>query len=92
MGGSKKRPTFADGLTACGACNARFESDLQALALLNGWKVPRSVADPARVPVYHAGTDRWYALTDDGPWRREITREAAGAMRLAVYGPDGSHV
>lgn len=91
MGGSKIPPTYADGLAACGSCNARFEGDLQTLALLNGWKVPRGVDDPARVPYYHAHTNRWYALTDDGPWRVAIDREVAVAMKLAVYGPEGSY-
>lgn len=90
-GGSKRPPTFADGLAACAICNMRFEGDLQTLALLNGWKVPRGVANPARVPYYHAATNRWYVLTDDGPWRTEITRDVAVAMKLAVYGPEGSY-
>lgn len=92
MGGDPERPTFSDGLTACALCNMRFESDLQTLALLNGWKVPRKVKNPARVPYYHAATDRWYVLTDEGPWRVEITRDVAVAMKLAVYGPEGSYV
>ena len=87
-GGSKLRPTYADGLAACGVCNGRFEHDLQTLALLNGWKVRKWVTDPARVPYYHAATCRWYVLTDDGPWRREISRTEAISMMRAVYGPD----
>ncbi|QPE04109.1 hypothetical protein IT882_12995 [Microbacterium schleiferi] len=92
MGGNPTRPGFADGLAACAICNMRFEGDLQTLALLNGWKVPRGVKDPARVPYYHAATDRWYVITDEGPWRAEIPREVAVAMKLAVYGPDGSYI
>lgn len=88
MGGDKQRPGFADGLAACGPCNSRFEGDLQTLALLNGWKVRAWVKDPARVPYYDATTHRWYVLTDNGPWRREVTRAKALAMMADVYGSD----
>lgn len=92
MGGSKLRPGYADGLAACGTCNARYEGDLQSLALLNGWKVRRWVEDPARVPYYHAATNHWYVLSPDEPLRRAITRSAARRMMNAVYAermPDG---
>lgn len=91
-GGSKLPPTFADGLAACAICNMRFESDLQDEAIAKGWKVPRKVADPARVPYFHALAGRWFVLSDDGPWRAEITSDVAQAMMLAVYGPEGSYV
>lgn len=85
MGGDPERPGYADGLAACAVCNDRFEGDLQTLALLNGWKVRGWVDDPSRVPYYHAATDRWYALTGLGPWRRLITRDEARRMMNAVY-------
>lgn len=88
IGGSKIRPGYADGLAACGPCNVEFERGMQTLALLNGWKVRRWVKDPARVPYYHSASGRWYALTDDGPWRVHIPRAEAVEMMLAVYGPD----
>ena len=87
MGGSDERPGYADGLAACGPCNASFEHARQTLALLNGWKVRGWVKDPARVPYYHAHSDRWYRLSPDGPWRRPISRAEAVAMMRAVYGP-----
>lgn len=89
MGGNPVRPGFADGLAACATCNMRFESDLQTLALLNGWKVPRRIgsATASDVPYYHAATNRWYVLSNDEPVRVPISREAAVAMKLAVYGP-----
>ncbi|SJM54911.1 hypothetical protein [Agrococcus casei] len=88
MGGSKERPGYADGLAACADCNARFEGNMQTLALLNGWKVRRWVQDPSRVPYFHVATGRWYALAADGPWRREISRAEAVRMMNDVYAPD----
>jgi len=81
-------PVLSDGLTACVVCNMRFESDLQDDALAYGWKVRSWVVDPARIPYYHAATDRWYVLNDDAPTRREVTFGEAVSMMLAVYGPD----
>lgn len=88
MGGSDVRPSYADGLAACGSCNGRFEGDMQTLALLNGWKVRRWVEQPELVPYYHAHSDAWYALSPDGPWRLHITRRKAMSMMRAVYGSD----
>lgn len=87
MGGSKIRPGYADGVTACLPCNMRYEGDMQTLALLNGWKVRRRITDPALVPYYHAASDAWYVITDCGPWRRQISRAEAMRMMTAAYGP-----
>jgi len=87
MGGNPERPGYADGLAACAVCNARFESDLQDEAILKGWKVRGWVSDPSLVPYLHASTMRWYALSNDGPWRRRIDRHEAAEMMRAVYGP-----
>lgn len=86
MGGSKKRPTYDDGLAACGPCNARFEADLQDQALLNGWKVKRSVTEPSRVPYFHAAEGRWYRLTPSGPWRLHVPEPVALELMRDVYG------
>lgn len=88
QGGSKVRPDFADGCAACASCNERFEHDLQGKALRLGWKVPRWVKDPSRVPLFHVSTQRWYRLVPGAGRRVIITAEEAALMRLDVYGPE----
>lgn len=78
---------YANGLTACAVCNGRYEADMQALALLNGWKVRGWVKDPSRVPYFHVVTSRWYVLETGWPGRRQITRAEAVRMMTEVYGP-----
>ena len=89
MGGSKKRPGYADGIAACGTCNTAFEGELQARALALGWKVRRWVKDAALVPYWHEVTQQWYRITHEGPWRTPISIREAARMMLDVYGPDG---
>lgn len=89
MGGSKIRPTYADGLAACVPCNVAFEGELQSKALRLGWKVARWVADPSRVPYWDTTTGRWWRITADGPWRVEVSARDAVSMLLDVYGPQG---
>lgn len=84
-GGSKTRPTFTDGLTLCPVCNAACEAHFQSRALANGWKVPRWVKDPARVPIYYPHEFAWYRLTLDGT-RERIGGVVALDMMLDVYG------
>lgn len=86
MGGTHERPGYADGLAACATCNNRFEGDLRADAVDNGWKVLGWVDRPERVPYFHIATGRWYALAADGPWRRGISHAEADRMMRDVYG------
>ncbi|KAA9133735.1 hypothetical protein [Microbacterium caowuchunii] len=89
MGGSKVRPTIGDGLTACGLCNARYESDMRAAAMAHGWKVARWVYRPERVPVWDFVTHQWYRLDAVLPVRYPITARTARHMMRVVYGPEG---
>lgn len=86
MGGSKLVPSPVDGLTLCGSCNARCESDLQDLALANGWKVRRWVQSPEKVPVYYPGELAWFRL--EGVRRVRISSAVAMEMGCSVYGDD----
>ncbi len=89
MGGSRDLPPPVDGLALCIICNQRVEADLQGEALLNGWKVPRSVKDPSRVPVYYPREFAWYRL--EGIRRVKITSAIAMEMGCAVYGEQWMH-
>ncbi|PPG35188.1 hypothetical protein C5E10_06245 [Pseudoclavibacter sp. RFBG4] len=87
MGGTRAKPTAEEGVTACLECNARFEGDLQAVALANGWKVPRWVQKLGRiadVPVFYAPEGRWFILAGRG--RDAITSAQAKALMRDVYG------
>lgn len=88
-GGSKIRPLAAEGIAACIDCNVRFEQDLQAVALSNGWKVRRWVQGLGRVadvPVFYACENAWFRL--DGRTRVHITAEEARDLMRDVYGID----
>jgi hypothetical protein len=87
MGGSKIRPGYADGVTACMDCNPRFEHDLQTAALRFGWKVPRWVVSAGRVPVFDTVERQWYALDTVGG-REPVTEHRALQLMHAVYGDD----
>jgi hypothetical protein len=84
MGGSKRRPTAEEGVAACLPHNERFESDLQTIALVHGWKVKRWVKAPALVPVFHQPLHTWFRLT--GPERIQVSAVAALDMMHHVYG------
>jgi hypothetical protein len=84
MGGSKIRPGYADGVTACYLCNTRFESDLQSLALVKGWKVRRH--NPLAnhlVPVFYTFEQEWFLLNLDGTRTHLSDTEAAEYRGLA---------
>jgi hypothetical protein len=70
MGGRGKRApqlSAADGLTACGICNMRFESDMHDLALTCGWKVRRNCRVPlSEVPYRDAMSGLWWLPDADG--------------------------
>lgn len=87
MGGSKIRPTFVQGLTACDSCNSDYEHRLQQAALRFGWKVRRWVEHPGLVPVFYAPERRWYRLTLLGT-REHISHAEAMRMMAEMYGPD----
>jgi len=86
MGGSRILPPPIDGLTQCIPCNARCESDMQDLALANGWKVRRWVTSPDRVPVYYPLEFAWFRL--EGIRRVQITSQVAMEMGCSVYGDE----
>lgn len=85
QGGSKMRPTFVQGVTSCPLCNEAYEHALQHVALKNGWKVKRWVADCALVPVYYLIERTWYRLTREGK-REPLTVAEAMGMMHEVYG------
>jgi hypothetical protein len=88
-GGSKIPTLEVDGLAACQKHNDRFESDLQTIALRNGWKVRRWVADPARVPVWYACESTWCVLDPTlRTGRRSISSSTARRMMDNVYGEE----
>ncbi len=87
MGGSNFAPTYVDGLAACPAHNARFESDLQLEALVYGWKVKRWVRDAGRVPVLYMSSRQWCVLRPDGS-REFITAKRSRELMGAVYGDE----
>lgn len=68
-GRGKKAPalTPADGVTACIPCNGRFESDLQELALHNGWKLRRNRLMTAdEVPFYDRNLGAYFLPDVEG--------------------------
>ena len=80
MGGSKQRPKFEDGVTACTWCNRGFEAHLQSLALTRGWKVRRH--NPLAnhlVPVFYTFEHNWFLLNLDG------TRSVLSVVEAAEY-------
>lgn len=84
-GRGKKAPalTPADGLVACAQCNARFEADLQELALLCGWKLKRHTRIPASdMPYFDATTGLWWLPDTDG-YRMQVTHKEAVGRLLA---------
>jgi hypothetical protein len=87
MGGSKIRPLYTDGVTACSRCNGRYEAEFESAALRFGWKVRKWVAAPGLVPVWYAMERSWFRLTLDGTRVRIAHREAM-AMMQEVYGSE----
>lgn len=69
-GRGRKAPavTTADGLTSCGSCNPRYESDLQGLALQSGWKLRRfrGSIQSHQVPFWNRNTNVWALPDMDG--------------------------
>jgi hypothetical protein len=86
MGGTMIRPRFDQGLTACGICNGRYETDLQQSALRFGWKVPRWVEHAGMVPVFVPQLGQWFRLARSAPRRDHITHLAAMEAMHEVYG------
>lgn len=86
MGGSKYRPTWSDGITACLPCNEAFEHELQDLALAYGWKVPRWVNESWKVPVFDRYLGAWFLLSEISARRSRITRAEALAIMDQIYG------
>lgn len=86
MGGSKFRPEWSEGVTACLPCNERFEHDLQDAALAFGWKVKRWVTDTWRVPVFDHAIGGWFLLSEISAKRSRITRAEAMSLMDRIYG------
>ncbi len=90
MGGSKRKPMHAEGVTSCWLCNPEYEHTLQTVALVYGWKVKgvkRAVEHPELVPVFYALEGTWFELTTRGTRIRISHADAAARMR-DVYGPE----
>ena len=85
MGGSEVRPRLEDGVTSCATCNPEYERELQTKALQFGWKVPRWVKNPERVPVFFWMERTWYVLMVEGT-RKRVSASLAMAMMREVYG------
>ena len=83
-GGKAPLLTPADGLTACGLCNMRFESDMQTVALRSGWKLKKFRQVPAcEIPYRDAMTGLWW-LPDVEGFRHQVTvQEALRRLRGA---------
>ena len=88
MGGSKHRPTFAEGITACLSCNERFEHELQTKALRYGWKVRGWVRNVWKVPVFDTLTGCWFLLSEVSPARSTISHAEARKLMLQIYGEE----
>jgi hypothetical protein len=96
MGGhGRKQPelTPADGLIACHSCNARYEADLQTLALARGWKLRRNrCVQSFQVPFFNRNTNTWKlpdtkgGATEIESARAQMIIDAAGGATHKVTG------
>lgn len=86
FGGSKRRPTWAEGLTSCWYCNPEYERSLRPVAVALGWKISKYEDRPERIPYFAVTTARWYLLGKDGPWRAPLAPARAAEMMRDVYG------
>ena len=86
MGGdpTNRLETLSCLMGMCNVTNQRLEADLQALALLCGWKVPRKIP-AALVPVWLPTWRMWVRLDDDG-MRYPLTEDEASHMHDDAYG------
>lgn len=84
-GGSKVRPEPHELATSCAICNARYEADMQDVALARGWKVRGWVRAPGLVPMYRSADRVWLLLTSAGT-RVPITEAHAIKRMHDVYG------
>lgn len=81
MGGSKYKPTPADGVTSCWQCNPAYESYLQQKALDYGWKVRRFCPVPVEsVPVFYPAERAWFLLDRFGA-RDRLDQVTADELR-----------
>lgn len=90
MGGSKLRPRYEEGVTSCAICNPAYESTLQIMALLNGWKVKKvkaAIEHPEDVPVFYWAEQAWFQLTDRGT-RVRISEAVARQLMDDIYGAE----
>lgn len=84
MGGSKRKPNAAEGITSCTLCNGAYENELQTRALLCGWKVRRFCAIAVEsVPVWYPFEQSWFLLNVDGSRDQLIEVNAMELMSLA---------
>ena len=70
MGGSKAREAMANGCILCVMFNVALEqnADDAARARRMGWKISK-FDDPEKVPFWHATTQGWRMVFNDGTWR-----------------------
>lgn len=78
--------TTADGVTACSGHNARFESDMQSLALAMGWKLKRNRRIAAADVPYFDTNDRTWYLPGIGSTRTAIIPALAQELVAAAGG------
>lgn len=79
------RPTYPEGLTLCGLCNALCEASMQTKAFCYGWKVRSWVEEPGRVPVFYQPENTWWLLEPDGT-RSPLSRVYGRSLMIGVYG------
>lgn len=85
MGGSKIKPTFEMGVTACAFCNEKYESSLQRPALRFGWKIRKFIEHQGLIPVFYVPEQQWFRLTRLGT-REPIPGVEALQMMVNEYG------
>lgn len=86
MGGSRLADTPQNLIVVCGMTNTRFESDLQQMALANGWKLPQWSSPPEETPVWYAAELSWMLLDAEG--LSCITTLEAHERLCSLYGED----
>lgn len=87
-GRGRKAPalTAADGVTSCWSCNARYEADLQSMALRFGWKLRRNRGGilASQVPFFVRWCGEWWLPDDVGG--KQVIGEAEALELVAVAG------
>lgn len=86
MGGSKAREGLANGCILCVMFNVDLEQSAEAAARARrmGWKISK-YDDPETVPFWHAPTQGWRMVFNDGTWRPATRDEVTAHLeRVAL--------